>query len=136
MTSPQYGIRNRNCSRPLFTGRKYRGGDGSETIINSTATVTVTGTGTTADPILLESTGGTGDQIASEVPFPPPGYQSDNVQAAIEELQTDIDGLSGNVANPNDELIETFELNGTSLEITLAGVPRDLDPVFARMQMY
>ena len=69
------------------------------------------------------------------MPFSPIGTtESDNVQAAIEELQTDIDGLSGNIANPNDELIETFELNGTSLEITEAGVllpAVDLDPVFA-----
>ena len=60
--------------------------------------------------------------------------EGDNVQAAIEELQTDIDGLAGNGPNPNDELIETFELNGTSLDITEAGVlfpAVDLDPVFA-----
>ncbi len=111
------------------------GGDGSETIIISTATVTVAGTGTTADPYLLTSAGGAGDQIASEVPFSPIGNTiSTDVQGAIEELQTDVDGLAGNAPNPNDELINTFELNGTSLEITEATVllpPVDLDPVFA-----
>ena len=111
------------------------GADGSETIINSTATVIVAGTGTTGDPYLLESNGGTDDQTALEVAFNPAGNtESTDVQGAIEELQTDVDGLAGNAPNPNDELINIFELNGTSLEITEATVllpSVDLDPVFA-----
>jgi frataxin-like iron-binding protein CyaY len=111
------------------------GADGSETIIDDSATVTVEGSGTTADPYVLTSAGGADDQTALEVAFSPAGNtESTDVQTAIEELQTDIDGISGNIANPNDELINTFELNGTSLEITEATVPLapvDLDPVFA-----
>ena len=63
------------------------------------------------------------DQIASEVPFTPAGNTvSNNVQDAIEELQTEIDGISaGGAANPNDELNTTFEVNGANLEITDAG---------------
>jgi hypothetical protein len=95
----------------------------------------VTGSGTTADPYVLDSAGGTDNQTASEVPFTPVGStESDNVQAAIEELQTDIDGLGGSVSDPTDELIDSFVLNGTALEISEAGSllpPVDLDPVFA-----
>ncbi|TLF41537.1 hypothetical protein, partial [Maribacter aurantiacus] len=71
------------------------------------------GTGVDLTPIL----GGT--QNATQVPFTPTGNTiSDNVQAAIVELQSEIDGISaGGTANPNDELITSFALNGTGLDI-------------------
>ena len=53
---------------------------------------------------------------------------SNEVQAAIEELQTEIDGISlGGTANPNDELISDFTLNTTTLTITEAGVDWPVD---------
>ncbi|MCW5517685.1 hypothetical protein, partial [Muriicola sp. Z0-33] len=67
--------------------------------------------------------GGTDDQTAAEVSFAPTGNTiSTDVQAAIEELQTEIDGISaGGAANPNDELNTNFAVNAGNLEITDAG---------------
>ena len=77
----------------------------------------------------------TDNQNAAGVPFTAAGNTtSTNVQDAIEELQTEIDGISGGgAANPNDELITSFELNGTSLDIAEGAnvLPSvDLDPTF------
>ncbi|MEH6621089.1 MAG: hypothetical protein V7715_16185, partial [Maribacter arcticus] len=79
--------------------------DGSETKVNSTASITVVGDGTTGTP--YELTAVTTNPIAADVIFTPVGNTTSNeVQAAIEELQTEIDGISlGGAANPNDELI-------------------------------
>ncbi|VAW11089.1 hypothetical protein MNBD_BACTEROID03-1215 [hydrothermal vent metagenome] len=71
------------------------GADGSETIIDATnSTIGVTGSGTTANPYILTSN-------AADVSFTPAGNTlSTNVQNAIEEIQTDLDGLSaGGEAN-------------------------------------
>ncbi len=75
------------------------------------------------------------NQVAAEVPFTPTGNTASiEVQAAIEELQIEIDGISGGgAANPNDELITSFNLIGTSLNIAEGAnivPPVDLDPVF------
>ncbi len=107
--------------------------DGSETIINSTASVTVTGDGTITAPYELNSA--VTNPEAVNVSFTPAGNTaSTQVQAAIEELQTEIDGIStGGVANPNDELITNFSLTGTVLNIAEGGnipTPIDLDPTF------
>ena len=79
---------------------------------------------------------GTDDQVAAEVPFTPSGNTASlDVQAAIEELQTEIDGISaGGAANPTDELITSFALNGTGLDIAEGAniLPTvDLDVTFA-----
>ncbi|MDV7140979.1 hypothetical protein R3X28_18980, partial [Maribacter sp. TH_r10] len=60
-----------------------------------------------------------GTPTAADVTFSATGNTtSGNVQAAIEELQTEIDGISsGGTANPSDELITSFALNGTGLDI-------------------
>tara|TARA_R110002051_G_scaffold19718_1_gene54929 strand:- start:366 stop:4301 length:3936 start_codon:yes stop_codon:yes gene_type:complete len=101
--------------------------DGSETKINSTASITVVGDGTTGTP--YELTAVTTNPIAADVIFTPVGNTTSNeVQAAIEELQTEIDGISlGGTANPNDELISDFTLNTTTLTITEAGVDWPVD---------
>ncbi len=69
---------------------------------------------------------------AVDVTFEPTGNTtSEDVQAAIEELQTEIDGISlGGASNPNDELITSFTLSGTSLNIAEGATlqpPLDLD---------
>ncbi|NHF60808.1 hypothetical protein FK220_015745 [Flavobacteriaceae bacterium TP-CH-4] len=77
-----------------------------------------------------------GNPAAADVTFAPTGgTTSDNVQAAIEELQIEIDGISsGGAANPNDELITSFNLTGTELNIAEGAnivPPVDLDLAFA-----
>lgn len=78
--------------------------------------------------------GGTDDQVASEVPFTPTGNTtSSNVQAAIEEVQTELDGVSsggigGSIADnqiavgasTSDEIEGSSGLtwNGSTLTIT------------------
>jgi len=79
---------------------------------------------------------GSGNPAALDVTFTPAGNTiSTDVQGAIEELQTEIDGIStGGAANPTDELITSFALNGTGLEIAEGAniLPAvDLDAVFA-----
>ncbi|MFH6604716.1 hypothetical protein ACEZ3G_14600 [Maribacter algicola] len=77
-----------------------------------------------------------GNPAASDVTFTPTGNTTSfDVQTAIEELQTEIDGIStGGAANPNDELITSFALNGTGLDIAEGATIQptvDLNPVFA-----
>ncbi|MCK0137370.1 hypothetical protein, partial [Arenibacter sp. S6351L] len=108
--------------------------DGSETIIDAVnSTIGVTGTGTSGNPYVL--TGAAGNPAAADITFSPTvNTTSNNVQAAIEELQTEIDGITTTGTNPNDELITSFTLSGTSLNIieNANTVPSlDLDPVFA-----
>ncbi|MGB5387812.1 MAG: hypothetical protein WBN20_13595, partial [Eudoraea sp.] len=89
----------------------------------------------TVDLTALATAAGTDDQVAAEVPFTPTGNTlSVEVQSAIEELQTEIDGISaGGAANPTDEL-QNLLLNNTELSLTPPATPNfpiDLDPVFA-----
>ncbi|HMB62085.1 MAG TPA: hypothetical protein VKN36_03365, partial [Eudoraea sp.] len=99
-----------------------------------------------ADQILRTDPGGTfvqwvdlpaaGNPAAADVSFTPTGNTvADDVQEAIEELQTEINGLSaGGAANPNDELITSFNLTGTELNIAEGATiqpPVDLNPTFA-----
>ena len=89
----------------------------------------------TVDLTALATAAGTDDQVAAEVPFTPTGNTlSVEVQSAIEELQTEIDGISaGGAANPTDEL-QNLLLNNTELSLTppaAPNIPIDLDPVFA-----
>ena len=108
--------------------------DGSETKIIEGTNITITGNGTNASPYVINSIGGSA--AAADITFNPIGNTTSNqVQLAIEELQTEIDGIStGGAANPNDELITTFSLTGTELNIA-EGVnilaPIDLDLTFA-----
>ena len=79
---------------------------------------------------------GAGNPAATDVSFAPAGNTtSTDVQAAIEELQTEIDGISsGGAANPTDELITSFGLSGTELNIAEGAnilPPVDLGPTFA-----
>ncbi|WP_424270614.1 hypothetical protein, partial [Eudoraea sp.] len=92
------------------------------------------GTSATVDLSALAAAG-TDNQEAFEVPFTPTGNTlSVEVQSAIEELQTEIDGISaGGAANPTDEL-QNLQLNNTELSLTppaAPNIPIDLDPVFA-----
>src|SRR6056297_1785411 len=108
--------------------------DGSETKIIEGTNITITGNGTNASPYVINSIGGSA--AAADITFNPIGNTTSNqVQLAIEELQTEIDGIStGGAANPNDELITTFSMTGTELNIA-EGVnilaPIDLDLTFA-----
>src|SRR6056297_2079907 len=108
--------------------------DGSETKMIEGTNITITGNGTNASPYVMNSIGGSA--AAADITFNPIGNTTSNqVQLAIEELQTEIDGIStGGAANPNDELITTFSLTGTELNIA-EGVnilaPIDLDLTFA-----
>ncbi|NNL09244.1 MAG: bZIP transcription factor, partial [Croceitalea sp.] len=79
------------------------------------------GIDTRIDLSTLSNAGGN-NQVAAEVPFTPSAETtSTNVQDAIDELQVEITGISANGTNPNDELNQIFEVNGTNLEITDAG---------------
>ncbi|WP_027078954.1 beta strand repeat-containing protein, partial [Maribacter antarcticus] len=78
----------------------------------------------------------TDNQNAAAVPFAPIGNTlSVDVQSAIVELQTEIDGIpAGEAANPFDELITTFSLTGTELNIAEGAnipAPINLDLIFA-----
>ncbi len=109
--------------------------DGSETIINSTPTVTVTGNGTIGSP--YELTGAAGAPTAADVTFDPYlTLGSLDTQGAIEELKDELTAaiLLAGASDPNDELITSFALNGTGLEIaenTNVLPPVDLNLVFA-----
>ncbi len=61
-----------------------------------------------------------GGITAADIAFVPTGNtESNEVQAAITELQSEIDGISlGGAANPTDELNQSFQVNGSNLEIT------------------
>ncbi|NNC34364.1 MAG: hypothetical protein HKO09_05780, partial [Croceitalea sp.] len=79
------------------------------------------GIDTRIDLSTLSNAGGN-NQIAAEVPFSPSAETtSTNVQDALDELQAEITGISANGTNPNDELNDVFQVNGTNLEITDAG---------------
>jgi len=96
---------------------------GSETIIDAVnSTIGVTGIGTSGNPYVL--TGAAGTPAASGVTFAP--YLSigaTDTQTAIENLKDEVDNLSisGGGENPNNELNETFIVNGLNLELTDAG---------------
>ena len=64
------------------------------------------------------------NQTAIEVPFTPTGNTlAADVQNAIEELQTEIDGISaGGAANPTDEL-QNLSLTGNLLSLTPPATP-------------
>ncbi|MEJ1223843.1 beta strand repeat-containing protein [Sediminicola sp. 1XM1-17] len=89
------------------------------TFDNTSNILTITIEGGNTDTADLSFLAGAGNPAAVDVTFTPNGNTtSDNVQLAIEELQTEIDGISGGgAANPSDELITSFTLNGTDLNI-------------------
>jgi hypothetical protein len=123
---------NGTTATPYIINGTVNAPDGSETIIDAiNSTIGVTGTGTSGNPYVL--TGSTGNPAAADVTFAPtPSTTSANVQLAIEELQTEIDGLTATGTNPNDELITNLSITGTTLNILEAGTnfPLDLDPTF------
>ncbi|MBU2906077.1 hypothetical protein KO529_14865, partial [Arenibacter algicola] len=104
------------------------------TFDNLTNILTLTITGGNTDTADLSALAGGGNPAAADVTFSStPNTTSNNVQDAIEELQTEIDGITATGTNPNDELITSFTLSGTSLNIIENAniVPSvDLDPTF------
>ncbi|RAJ04775.1 beta strand repeat-containing protein, partial [Arenibacter echinorum] len=105
------------------------------TFDDTTNILTLTITGGNTDTADLSALAGGGNPAAADVTFSPTvNTTSNNVQDAIEELQTEIDGITATGTNPNDELITSFTLSGTSLNIIENAniVPAlDLDLVFA-----
>lgn len=78
---------------------------------------------------------GTDDQTASEVPFTPTGNTtSNNVQDAIVEIQTEIDGLSGGGGTDDQTASEvpftpTGNTTSTNVQDAIAEVQTDVDSI-------
>uniref|UniRef100_UPI00056924CC hypothetical protein n=1 Tax=Maribacter antarcticus TaxID=505250 RepID=UPI00056924CC len=86
--------------------------DGSETIVNAGTDISITGDGTSGTPYVVNSTfmevdGSITNEIqdAGEVDFTATGNTtSTDVQGAIEELQTELDGVDGTDDQEADEV--------------------------------
>ncbi|MDT7829711.1 bZIP transcription factor [Pricia sp. S334] len=103
-------------------------GEGDPTLIASTASITVTGTGSATDPYELTAVGGDGEdnQTAAEVPFAPYlTLNSNDVQAAVQELKDELDNLgpTGGGSNQNLNQVLTQGNNGGTALIKNIGNP-------------
>lgn len=98
--------------------------DGTDATIPS-ATITEAGLMSAADKAILDGITDTDDQTASEVAVTPVGnLASTDVQAALQELQGDIDALPGGhdavTLNPGTVTQDSASLSGQEIELSLA----------------
>ena len=88
--------------------------------------ITEAGSTSSVSLVALQDGTGTDDQVASEVDVTPSGnLGSDNVQAALVELQTDINTLAAGGSDGND-FVTAGNLSGTNLTLN---VPNQTNPV-------